>query len=45
MKKPLLEFTDEGIYCSACQSLYLDPWKPVDKAIITHGHCRPQSLG
>ena len=37
MKKPLLEFTDKGIYCSAAQ-VYLDPWKPVDKAIISHGH-------
>lgn len=37
MKKPLLEFTDKGIYCNAAK-VYLDPWKPVDKAIITHGH-------
>ncbi|HEA20347.1 hypothetical protein LCGC14_0881250 [marine sediment metagenome] len=37
MKKPLLEFTDKGIYCSAAK-VYLDPWKPVDKAIISHGH-------
>jgi len=37
MKKPLLEFTDKGIYCSPAK-VYLDPWKPVDKAIISHGH-------
>jgi len=37
MKKPLLEFTDKGIYCAAAK-VYLDPWKPVDKAIISHGH-------
>lgn len=37
MKNPLLEFTDKGIYCSAAK-VYLDPWKPVDKAIISHGH-------
>lgn len=37
MKKPLLEFTDKGIYCSLAK-VYLDPWLPVDKAIITHGH-------
>ncbi|MUH36492.1 ligase-associated DNA damage response exonuclease [Zobellia amurskyensis] len=37
MKKPLLEFTDKGIYCNAAK-VYLDPWKPVDKAIISHGH-------
>lgn len=37
MKRPLLEFTNKGIYCEAAD-VYLDPWKPVDKAIITHGH-------
>lgn len=37
MKKPLLAFTDKGIYCHAAD-VYLDPWKPVDKAIISHGH-------
>ncbi|MFS4418413.1 ligase-associated DNA damage response exonuclease [Maribacter sp. 2307ULW6-5] len=37
MEKPLLEFTDKGIYCAAAK-VYLDPWKPVDKAIISHGH-------
>jgi putative mRNA 3-end processing factor len=33
----LLEFTDRGIYCPKA-NVYLDPWKPVDKALITHGH-------
>jgi putative mRNA 3-end processing factor len=37
MKKPLLEFTNKGIYCDVAK-VYLDPWKPVDKAIISHGH-------
>ncbi len=37
MKDPLLEFTDKGIYCSAAK-VYLDPWKPVDKAIVSHSH-------
>ncbi len=37
MKPPLLQFTDKGIYCEPAQ-VYLDPWKPVDKAIISHGH-------
>lgn len=35
--RPLLEFTEKGIYCAVAK-VYLDPWKPVDKAIITHGH-------
>ncbi len=33
----LLEFTDKGIYCPQA-NVYLDPWKPVEKALITHGH-------
>lgn len=37
MEKPLLEFTDKGIYCAEAQ-VYIDPWKPVDNAIISHGH-------
>jgi len=36
-KKPLLEFTDCGIYCSQGK-FYIDPWKPVDDAVITHAH-------
>lgn len=28
---------DEGIYVSLAD-VYIDPWKPVNKAIITHGH-------
>jgi putative mRNA 3-end processing factor len=37
MKSPLLQFTDKGIYCEEA-NVYIDPWKPVDKAIISHGH-------
>ncbi|RRQ49675.1 ligase-associated DNA damage response exonuclease [Maribacter algicola] len=37
MKSPLLQFTDKGIYCDKAD-VYLDPWRPVNKAIITHGH-------
>lgn len=37
MKGPLLQFTNKGIYCAQA-NVYLDPWKPVDKAIISHGH-------
>lgn len=33
----LLEFTDRGIYCPQA-GVYLDPWKPVPRALITHGH-------
>lgn len=34
---PLLEFTDKGIYCSKGK-FYIDPWQPVDDAVITHAH-------
>ncbi|MEM6892965.1 MAG: ligase-associated DNA damage response exonuclease [Bacteroidota bacterium] len=37
MNTPLLQFTNKGIYCEPAD-VYLDPWRPVDKAIISHGH-------
>lgn len=33
----VLTFTDRGIYCAA-GDFYIDPWRPVDRALITHGH-------
>lgn len=33
----LISFTNKGIYCPQAD-VYIDPWKPVDKAIITHAH-------
>jgi putative mRNA 3-end processing factor len=36
-RSPLLEFTDRGIYCPAAD-VYIDPWRPVERALITHGH-------
>lgn len=33
----LIQFTNKGIYCKR-GGFYIDPWQPVDKAIITHGH-------
>jgi putative mRNA 3-end processing factor len=36
-KRSLLEFTDRGIYC-AQGMFYIDPWLPVDDAVITHAH-------
>ncbi len=33
----LITFTDKGLYCQK-GDFYIDPWKPVDRAIITHGH-------
>lgn len=51
----MIQFTDIGLYCPQ-GDFYIDPWKPVDKAIITHAHsdharsgsqsylCTPQTL-
>lgn len=33
----MLIFNDNGIYCEPAD-VYIDPWKPVDRAIITHAH-------
>jgi putative mRNA 3-end processing factor len=33
----MIEFSDKGLFCSQ-GGFYIDPWKPVDKAIITHAH-------
>lgn len=34
---PLIQFTESGLYC-ARGGFYIDPWKPVDRAVITHAH-------
>lgn len=33
----MITFRPEGIYCEA-GDFYIDPWLPVSKALITHGH-------
>lgn len=33
----MLKFTPKGIYCVPGK-FYIDPWRPVDYALITHGH-------
>ncbi len=38
MRNPsFIKFTSKGIYCVPGK-FYLDPWKPVDLAVISHGH-------
>ncbi len=37
LQTPLLAFNEKGIYCAQAD-VYLDPWRAVDRAIITHGH-------
>jgi putative mRNA 3-end processing factor len=34
---PLLTLTPRGLYCEP-GDFYVDPWEPVDRAIITHAH-------
>ena len=36
-RAPVLTFTPDGIYCPA-GDFYIDPWRRVDRALITHGH-------
>lgn len=33
----LLEVTPEGLYCAAGR-FHIDPWRPVERAVITHAH-------
>jgi putative mRNA 3-end processing factor len=33
----LLERTDAGLYCPP-GDFYVDPWRPVDRAVVTHAH-------
>jgi len=33
----LLQLTGNGLYCAA-GDFYIDPWRPVDRAVITHAH-------
>lgn len=33
----LIELTDSGLFCAPA-GVFIDPWKPADKAIITHAH-------
>lgn len=33
----LIEASSRGLYCAA-GDFYIDPWRPVDRAVITHAH-------
>ncbi|MFN4171787.1 MAG: ligase-associated DNA damage response exonuclease [Pseudorhodobacter sp.] len=37
MHDPVLLSTDRGFYCPA-GDFFIDPWRPVDRALLTHGH-------
>lgn len=36
-REPLLQITPAGLHCAA-GDFYIDPWRPVPRAIITHAH-------
>jgi len=40
----LLQFNENGIYCAEAD-VYIDPWRPVRKALITHGHADHSRYG
>ncbi len=33
----LIQLTDSGLYCAA-GDFYIDPWRPVARAVVTHAH-------
>ncbi|MCA9445429.1 MAG: DNA ligase-associated DEXH box helicase, partial [Candidatus Omnitrophica bacterium] len=33
----LIRWTDHGLFCEP-GNFFIDPWRPVDRAVITHGH-------
>lgn len=35
--EPLVQVTERGLYCKA-GDFYIDPWRPVDYAVVTHAH-------
>ncbi len=37
MREPLLKFTTSSIYCPSAD-IHIDPWQPVERAVITHAH-------
>ncbi len=37
MAEELLQLTPRGLYCAAAD-VYVDPWRPVERAVVTHAH-------
>ena len=44
MPNALLRLTENGLYCPA-GDLYVDPWRPVPRAVITHAHADHATRG
>jgi putative mRNA 3-end processing factor len=43
-RNALLKLRPEGLYCEA-GDFYVDPWRPVARAVITHGHADHARVG
>ena len=37
MDDAILRPTESGLYCEA-GGFFVDPWRPVDRAVVTHAH-------
>ena len=37
MARRLLRLTPKGLFCAAAD-VYVDPWRPVERAVVTHAH-------
>jgi len=44
LSTPLLSFTNKGIYCAQAD-VFIDPWQPVHKALVTHAHSDHARMG
>ena len=44
MSKRLIEPSERGLYCEA-GDFYVDPWRPVDRAVVTHAHADHATAG
>jgi putative mRNA 3-end processing factor len=40
----MLRVTESGLYCDA-GDFFIDPWRPVDRAVVTHAHSDHLTLG
>jgi putative mRNA 3-end processing factor len=43
-RAPLLEVTESGLYCGPGK-FHIDPWEPVERAVITHAHSDHARVG
>src|SRR5436190_1688280 len=44
MAKTLIQSTEHGLYCAA-GDFYIDPWRSVERAVVTHAHSDHASRG